>query len=308
MPRKKKGRTKSTLEEEEVVTVEEEKEPVEVPDLVQIGEKAPEKFSEADFPQKGELLIGTCTKISPHGAYFIVEGFEKLGKTAGFVPISEVAKTFVKNIRKFVKEGQKSVFKVLRINPYRGEVDLSMRRVSDHQRRNALKIFKQEGRARTLLSQIKDQHKLDESEIEKASEAMYNKYGQLFVGFEVARDSGAKSLVEIGVDKKIAEIIAEVATKELERATVVLVGKVKCGFWIKDGLGTLKECLSQATNAAKENDALEITIQNISSPEYRVEVSAADWKAAERGWQAFQETFGKSANKNSPFILEFARI
>ncbi|MFW9930529.1 MAG: S1 RNA-binding domain-containing protein [Candidatus Thorarchaeota archaeon] len=308
MPRRKKGKTKKSIPDEEEEEIESE-EVVEEPEqeVIEKTTSAP-IFSENDFPAKGELIIGKCTKITPHGAYFLLEGYEKLGETAGFVHISELSKTWIRNIRKHIKEGQKTVFKVLRINPQRAEVDLSIRRVTDAQKRNTLKVFKQEARAKTILNMVKEQFSLDEESYETLLDKLYSNLGHLYEALEKIRDNGSNIIKETGIDDKIADYISELAIKELERTSVYLSGKLKCSLYVKNGLEIFKDALNESSDIAKKNDATEVYIQNISAPDYRITIEAEDWKKAERSWKLFQDSFEKRISKMNPLILEFSRI
>jgi S1 RNA binding domain protein len=71
----------------------------------------------------GAVLEGKVTGITNFGAFVELPG----GKT-GMVHISEVAPTFVKEIRDYVTENQIVKVKVLSINPD-GKISLSMKRV-----------------------------------------------------------------------------------------------------------------------------------------------------------------------------------
>ncbi len=309
MPRRKKKSSKKVLSEEvdETEKTEEVKEEVKPPP-VEKKEKKSVQFTEADFPSKGELIIGKCTKITPHGAYFLIEGYEKLGDSAGFVHISELSKTWIRNIRKHIKEGQKTVSKVLRINPQRAEVDLSIRRTTDAQKRATLKIFKQESRAKSILGMSKDQLKLDNEQMEVITDTLYTHFGQLVTALEKTRDNDYKILVDIGIEERVAKVIADLATKELESESVQLGGKLRCSLHVKNGLEIFKTAINDSIKQAKEDDASNVFVQNISAPDYRITIEADDWKKAEKSWKSFQNTLEKKISKHSPIIIEFSRI
>lgn len=73
----------------------------------------------------GTVLEGKVTGITKFGAFVELPG----GKT-GMVHISEVAPTFVKEIRDYVTENQMVKVKILNIGPD-GKVSLSMKRVNE---------------------------------------------------------------------------------------------------------------------------------------------------------------------------------
>ena len=76
----------------------------------------------------GTVLEGKVTGITKFGAFVELPG----GKT-GMVHISEVAPTFVREIRDFVSENQMVKVKILNITP-EGKVSLSMKRVAEPSR------------------------------------------------------------------------------------------------------------------------------------------------------------------------------
>lgn len=75
----------------------------------------------------GQVLEGKVTGITKFGAFVELEG----GKT-GMVHISEVAATFVKEIRDYVKEGDSVKVKILNIGQD-GKISLSMKRAVEQQ-------------------------------------------------------------------------------------------------------------------------------------------------------------------------------
>ncbi|RLG70219.1 MAG: translation initiation factor IF-2 subunit alpha, partial [Candidatus Iainarchaeum archaeon] len=79
-----------------------------------------------EYPEIGEIVVVKVKKILSYGVF--VELLEYDGLT-GFVHISEVASSWVKNIRNFVKENQIRAAKVLKVIPEKEQVDLSFEKV-----------------------------------------------------------------------------------------------------------------------------------------------------------------------------------
>ena len=74
----------------------------------------------------------------------------------GFIHVSEIATGWVKYIRDYVKEGQKIVCKVIEVDRSKGHVNLSLKQVNDHQRREKIQLWKNENKARKLLDILAD--------------------------------------------------------------------------------------------------------------------------------------------------------
>jgi translation initiation factor 2 subunit 1 len=72
-----------------------------------------------DLPEVGELVIATVTEVFDKGAYVNLDEYSNV---SGYVPIGEVASTWIHNIRDYLKEGRKVVLKVIRVDKSKGDV------------------------------------------------------------------------------------------------------------------------------------------------------------------------------------------
>src|SRR5207249_2411365 len=73
----------------------------------------------------------------------------------GLVHISEISTTWVRNIRDHARAGQKLVLKVLRVNPQRNQIDLSLRRVTGRDKSEQKLEWKKERKAEATLISAK---------------------------------------------------------------------------------------------------------------------------------------------------------
>ncbi|MCS7172016.1 MAG: S1 RNA-binding domain-containing protein [Armatimonadetes bacterium] len=71
--------------------------------------------------EPGQILEGTVARIATYGAFVTLPD----GRT-GLVHISEIADTFVRDVREYLREGQRVRVKVLGTDA-RGRLDLSLR-------------------------------------------------------------------------------------------------------------------------------------------------------------------------------------
>src|SRR5512139_2765289 len=101
------------------------------------------------LPEVGEFVVATVTRIAPYGAYVTLDEYNKV---EGLVHISEVSSGWVRNIRDHIREGQKTVLRVLRVDPAKLHVDLTLRRVSGPERKEKLLQWKQDTRGRKFLN------------------------------------------------------------------------------------------------------------------------------------------------------------
>src|SRR3989337_4089841 len=107
------------------------------------------KGAEYEFPEEAELVVCTVKDVKNFGAFVTLDEYE--GKE-GFIHIAEVSSGWIKYIRDYVREGQKVVTKVLRVDKGKGQIDLSLKAVNEHQRREKIQEWKNDQKAEKLLS------------------------------------------------------------------------------------------------------------------------------------------------------------
>ncbi len=231
-----------------------------------------------EFPAEGDLVIATVTKIANHGAYVTLDEYK--GKE-GLVHISEVSQSWVRNIRNFLKEGQKIVAKVLRTDPRKGFIDLSIRRVTEQQKKEKIQEWKRAQKAENLLELAakKLDKNLDEA-YEKVGWPLEDKYGEIYAGLEEAAEKGEKPLLEAGISEEWSKVVAELAKLYVEIPKVRIKGVLELTCLKRNGVEVIKKALIATRNAAKNGD-VNIEIYTMGAPRYKIEVMAKEYKQAE---------------------------
>lgn len=230
----------------------------------------------ADYPEPGELVLGSVKSIFNQGAFIDLDEYE--GRR-GMLHLSEISLKWVRNIRDYVKEGQKVVLVVLRTDPGRGHIDLSLRRVKDSQRKQKLQEVKQQQRSRKLLEMMAGELGVKpESVLKKVSAAMSG-YDTLYEGFEaLVADKSAADKLDLN-DKWRAKLM-ELVTKNIKPPVVEVTGYVELKSFETDGVEAVKGALAEIRKHKPRNFKLELTY--VSAPIYRVKVNAPDYKTAEK--------------------------
>ncbi|HIG99419.1 MAG TPA: S1 RNA-binding domain-containing protein, partial [Thermoplasmata archaeon] len=104
-----------------------------------------------EYPEEGELVVGTITKVQGFGAFVSLDEYPN---KEGFIHISEIATGWVKRIRNFVREKQKVVCKVVHVDEAKKHIDLSLKKVNDHQRREKIQDWKNAQKATKLFEMV----------------------------------------------------------------------------------------------------------------------------------------------------------
>jgi len=229
-----------------------------------------------ELPERGELVVCTVSKAKGFGAFVELEEYPN---KRGFIHIKEVAPGWVKNIREYVREGQRIVCKVMDVDPSKGYVDLSLKRVNDHQKREKIQQWKNEQKAKKLLEMVGEKAGMSLEECYEAfGHELIRKFGTLYSAFEeTARNEHV--LIEEGFSNGWIDAFVEIAKENIVIPFVEIKGYVEMKCPTPDGIIHIKKALGMIEG---KKDEIEITVKYLSAPLYRVEVQAPDYKSAEK--------------------------
>ena len=152
-----------------------------------------------ELPEIGEIVLATVSKVSDHGAYVILDEYNNV---QGFLHISEIAPGWVRNIGRYVKEGEKKVLVVKKVRSERNEIDLSLKQISKDQKKKKLLEVKRYEKGKTIIQSVKETAKISEKDLEALEESIFSKYDSIYDAFlDVAR-KGIGVLNELKLPKK----------------------------------------------------------------------------------------------------------
>ena len=234
--------------------------------------------TQTSFPEVGDLVVATVTRISDYGAYVKLDEYQGL---EGLVHIQEISSTWVRNIRNHAREGQKLVLKVLRVSTQRNQVDLSLRRVTGREKSEKMLEWKKELKAESILRSSADKLQRNQAEAKTVRNILIEKFGGLYSSLEETLDEGPETLVEAGVSTDWAQALAEISKTKirLEKSKVRTTVSVSCDK--PAGLEKIKQAFAAGKKIRKPRGA-SVKIYTVGAPKYRVEVEAKNFEAAEK--------------------------
>ena len=228
------------------------------------------------WPEKGDLVVCTVKKVMDFGVFVQLDEYDD---KEGLIHISEVASGWIKYIGDHVREGQKVVCKVLHINIEKAHIDLSIKDVNAHKKREKIQSWKNEQKAKKWMGFVASSAKIDDIKVDEICEKLFEGYGDMFSAFEEAAMCGPSALVDLGIEKDIAQKIYEMATENVKIPFVEISGYVNLTCPQPDGISVIKKALKAATSKVEED--VEITASYVGAPRYRIHIRASDYKKAE---------------------------
>ncbi len=267
------------------------------------------------FPREGEFVVGKVADILNQYIYVDLLDYEGLAseeRARGMLHISEISSRWIKNIRNFVRVGQRIVLRVIRVDPSKGHIDLSYRRTNSVQRDNRMKEWKYALKYENLLQFL--------TEIEGVTmnlDEAYDKIG--FPLLEMFNDNYQETIDELkengeellsnidSISNQIKQKFIEIVDENVKVSTVDIIGRIKLSFSSGDGIKKIKDILLEAKNILPVKKATRnLKISYIAAPYYRLEIVSKDYLDAENILSEVLEVIEKKANKyNATF--EFVR-
>jgi translation initiation factor 2 subunit 1 len=238
-----------------------------------------------EYPEVGDHVIATIETVTTYGAYAKLDEYNK----QGLLHVSEISSSWIRNIRDYVREGQKVVLKVLRVDTEKGHIDLSLRRVTKRAKIEKIRQWKQDRKAEALLRGVAEKIGLPNEEVyEKAGALLEEKYG-LYEGFEKIATDGSDVLTEMGVPESLAKAFADVAEERIRVKMVKVKGTLEIRCMAPNGVKILKDSFLNAKKTEKTKDT-GVRFYVVAAPKYSVEVSAENYKRAEEVLQKVSQS------------------
>jgi translation initiation factor 2 subunit 1 len=240
------------------------------------------------FPEENEIVICTVTKIQHHSVFCSIDEYDK----SGMLHISEVSSGRIRNLNEYIKEGKTIICKVLQVNKEKGYIDLSLRRVTEAQKKAKASGMKKYQFAMKILETASHEIKRKPDELYKEIESKLDKYESVFDLFQGVVETGE----QIPLEKTQAAALTKVITDKLKPASVLIKGQLELTTYDPNGVDLI--------HTAFEN--LPLDVSYLGGGRYSIEVKAKDYKKAEAVLKTNLEQLSKNIEKKTTKFV-FAR-
>ncbi|MHA2253052.1 MAG: S1 RNA-binding domain-containing protein [Candidatus Kariarchaeaceae archaeon] len=243
-------------------------------------------LSRKKIPEKHDLVIGVVSKILKHGVYISLKEFEDV---VGYCHISEVAGAWIRNIRNFVRIDQNVVAKVLRVSDA-GQVDLSLKRVSEQLKKEKVQEYKRQNSAIAMMKLISEKWGKSIQEVrEIVEDPLTEAYGSMYYAFEELVAIGTEVLSTYDFPEDLVEIMFEVAETSIQINTISITSTLGIRSFASDGVEQVKSLLKAAEDAAKVFPDVQSEITTIGAPVYRVHLEGLSFPEVDEAYQSIEK-------------------
>jgi len=234
------------------------------------------------WPESGELVVGEVDEITDFGVFVDLDEYEN---KRGLCHISEVASGWIKNVRDHVREGQTVVAKVLDVDEGSQQIDLSIKDVNEHQRKDKIQEWKNQQKADNWM-EIAFGEDVDDERYSAVANAILAEFESLYEGFESAAIHGTEALGDVDLDDEEVQAIVQTARQNVSVPFVTVTGYVDIRCPTGDGVDSITEALQAAEGNGEIPEEIDLEVTYVGSPEYRIRVQAPDYKTAENALES----------------------
>jgi translation initiation factor 2 subunit 1 len=207
--------------------------------------------------------------------------------------ISEISAGRVRNITEYVREGKTIVCKVLSIDPEKGYIDLSLRRVTEAQKKAKAMSIKKYQTAMKMVEAASQPAGMESQALWDELEAKKGEYESVFDLFQALVEGTAT----IPLTGKAKTAVEKVVLERLKPASVSIKGQLELVTYEPNGIALIHEAFANAPN---------LEAHYLGGGKYGIAVTAKDYKKAEALLKADLDILTKRLEKKSDKLV-FAR-
>ncbi len=233
--------------------------------------------SVVNFPELGELVVATITKIMPYGVFCRLEEYN----IDGFVHVSELSSTWVKNIRSIVKEGQRVVLVVINVERQKNQVDLSLKKVSENDRKRKMESFTRERKSLKMLERV-GVVLSKKQEVRSVAEKLSKDYGDLYTALEKIRLGDSPE-----IPKQWLEELEKITRAEFKERKVTVKARLELKSMEGDGVEKIKKLLKSVQAAGGD-------VVYLGAPNYMVSKDFSNHKEGDKFYSKIDALLSKS--------------
>ena len=254
----------------------------------------------AKWPNTDEYAVAVATKVAPYGAYVVLPAY---GNKEGFIHISEISSTWVRNIRNHIHENQRTVVKVLQVDTVKKHIDCSLRRVSSEARRIKNNEWKRAQKAEKLLELVAQENGWTLDEVyTKIGWPMEDYFGEIYKGLEMAADGDITVFDEVEATKKIRKQVADLAKARIEIPYVEIDGEMMIQVPGPTGVEVIRKALTEGLGLGQGREKSTVEIYTLGSPRYKLRIVSPDYVEAEDVLSTILDSITRTIESNSGAI------
>ncbi|EJT48465.1 eukaryotic translation initiation factor 2 subunit alpha [Trichosporon asahii var. asahii CBS 8904] len=245
------------------------------------------RFYENKYP---ELVMVQVQSIEDMGAYVKLLEYDGI---EGMILLSELSRRRIRSVQKLIRVGRNEVVVVMRVDPDKGYIDLSKRRVSAEEVVKCEEQYEKGRAVDSILTQVAKRRNVPtESLYEQIAWPLQRKYGHAYEAFKLSIQEPEVVFGPLEIEPDTLAELKHTIARRLTPKPVKVRADIEVRCFAYNGIEAIRKALK--AGEALSTEAVPIKVRLVAPPLYVMSTTSTDKSAAietmEKAVEAINQT------------------
>ncbi|WVN87726.1 uncharacterized protein L203_102920 [Cryptococcus depauperatus CBS 7841] len=251
------------------------------------------RFYENKYPEVDQLVMVQVQAIEEMGAYVKLLEYDNI---EGMILLSELSRRRIRSVQKLIRVGRNEVVVVMRVDPDKGYIDLSKRRVSAEEVLKCEEQYEKGKAVDSILTQLaKKRGATPESLYEKIAWPLHRQYGHAYEAFKLSINEPEAVFGPLGLDEAVLADLQSGIARRLTPKPVKVRADIEVKCFSYAGIDAIKRALT--AGEALSTEEVPIKVRLVAPPLYVMSTTSTDKNGAIELMEKAVDVIGESIRK-----------
>ncbi|WVO15247.1 hypothetical protein L204_102902 [Cryptococcus depauperatus] len=251
------------------------------------------RFYENKYPEVDQLVMVQVQAIEEMGAYVKLLEYDNI---EGMILLSELSRRRIRSVQKLIRVGRNEVVVVMRVDPDKGYIDLSKRRVSAEEVLKCEEQYEKGKAVDSILTQLaKKRGATPESLYEKIAWPLHRQYGHAYEAFKLSINEPEAVFGPLGLDEAVLADLQSGIARRLTPKPVKVRADIEVKCFSYAGIDAIKRALT--AGEALSTEEVPIKVRLVAPPLYVMSTTSTDKSGAIELMEKAVDVIGESIRK-----------
>lgn len=261
------------------------------------------RYYENKYPEVDQLVMVEVVNIQEMGAYVKLLEYDNI---EGMILLSELSRRRIRSVQKLIKEGRNEVVVVMRVDPDKGYIDLSKRRVSADEVTQCEETFEKGKAVDSILGQVAKKRDMPAEELyEMIAWPLHKQYGHTYEAFKLSISEPDAVFGPLNLDPEILADLKSIVGRRLTPKPIKVRADIEVKCFAYAGIEAVRRALQ--AGEALSTPEVPIKVRLVAPPLYVMTTTSTDKALAlERMEKAVEAISEKIAEEGGDLFTKMA--
>ena len=228
---------------------------------------------ETIYPSIGNVTVTLIKEIKEMGAYSFLSEY---GNALGMLMMSELSRRKIRSLNKFIKVGKVEIVVIIRVDFFKGSIDLSKRRIAEGETFCMEKKWTYSRIINSIITQVSKSSFFEMEDLQiRLSWPFYRHFGHAIIGFKKFSVNFNIMTKTLDLSAKQKDKINQIIKKKIPKNSKKVNSNFEINCFSPGGIYCVKSVIKSAISAFK---GIKISVKLISGPFYNLSIKGVNKK------------------------------